>query len=77
MIACVFILGKNSFELKQADIDRVYIAINQSDLDQCICDEFKISAENSHCFLCLLFAWNTSSMQTFICTNAAHSLLFK
>ena len=34
-------LKKNSFELTQTDTDSIYMAINQPDLDQCICEKNK------------------------------------
>ena len=38
-------------------IDSVYIAINQSDLDQCMCDEFKDRyQQRTHIALCA-FIW--------------------
>ena len=42
MIASTFILIKKLFELTQTDTDCIYMAINQSDLDQCISEKYKI-----------------------------------
>ena len=39
-------LKKDSFELTQTDTDSIYMAINQSDLDHCISDEFKNRYQN-------------------------------
>ena len=43
---CLNIYLKKSFELTQTDTDSIYMAINQSDLDQCISDEFKNRYQN-------------------------------
>ena len=39
-------LKKNSFELTQTDRDSIYMAINQSDLDQCISEKYKNRYQN-------------------------------
>ena len=39
-------LRKKSFELTETNTDSIYMAINQSDLDQCISDEFKNRYQN-------------------------------
>ena len=39
-------LDRNSFELTQTDTDSIYMAINQSDLDQCISPKYKNRYQN-------------------------------